>query len=311
MDSAEQSSDKPDLLGLVRWQIYRACVQTFFAIRFGPEYLRTKASLLSRITTHKPFRLDQGAELELHLLTCHRDIYLCLWALASWYGIGERQDRLCIHDDGTLTEIDRTHLLRLFPGCRIITRREADRVASVFLGDFPNIRCFRRLHKLAPKLLDTYLFAHTKRIILMDSDVFTFSSMLDIESFIPDSGNIFMGDYQLAFSVGRSAFEQLNALGAHIPLNSGFGILELLTIRLERIESILKTYPELMRHVWGEQTLFAILSSDSLVRQFPNDFVVARGRGISGVRLKHYVSLARGFAYVEGVRALTKALFDT
>ncbi|HEY0758736.1 MAG TPA: hypothetical protein VGD59_05725 [Acidisarcina sp.] len=228
-----------------------------------------------------------------------------MWAIYSWFALGKRHDALCIHDDGTLSELDCSTLCYLFPGSRLITKREADDVASVHLTSFPHILSLRKDNKLAMKLIDVRLFATTSRVVLLDSDAFTFGDMGDLENLCVGNSNAFMADCQFAFSLTKEGFAKLNALTSYIPINSGFGYIHKDSINLPAIESILEVAPEIRtQDYWTEQTLYALLSSDYGIKLLGPEFRVARGAGLDGIRLKHYVSMTRGFAYVEGIPRL-------
>src|SRR6266849_1835838 len=111
------------------------------------------------------FLPDPKSRLEIHMLTCRNHVTLALWALASWYGIGRRRDRLCIHDDGTLSQGDYRLFTAMFPGCRVVSKKEADEVAAARLHNFPRVRAFRNFTNLSMKLLDVAFLGSAQEFV--------------------------------------------------------------------------------------------------------------------------------------------------
>ncbi len=91
---------------------------------------------------------------KLHIVTSSDEFVLSLWALASWYLVSGRHDRLCIHDDGTLLDFHCSIFRRLFTGSRSIRRSLADSQLIEVLNGQPLTIAFRVGCLPALKLLD-------------------------------------------------------------------------------------------------------------------------------------------------------------
>lgn len=294
-----------------QWAVYAAYRNLRFALQHGVNYLFSKANATRQLKRIGCRYLSSRSAFEVHLVTCHRDIPLALWALASWYGVGHRSDPVVIHDDGSLTPPDYESIRAMFPEARIISRSEADDIVATELSRFPAIRTYRALSPLAIKLIDVPLMSACERFILMDSDVFTFSSLSNLETRLPASGNSFLRDYQFALTVGRDVFVRFAAENGYLPINTGFAVIERQTLDPDCLEHALTVCPDIYASPsWAEQTLYALLSSRRGTHFLGPDFVVAQGQCLENVKVKHYVSLCRGFAYVEGVPQLSRLLFQ-
>jgi hypothetical protein len=117
-----------------------------------------------------------------------------------------------------------------------------------------------------------------------------------------------MRDFQHALKLDRSRFEEFSCGSVYLPVNTGFGRVKRGTLDLDRVEFILKTAPEILGSPWTEQTLYALLSAPCGVTLLGPQFVVCRGFGLNGTKLKHYVGITRRLAYVEGIPTIQAAL---
>jgi hypothetical protein len=293
---------------MLQWKAFVAYLVARFYATHGIEYLSAKLFGVREVLRFGPFFLDRNAPLELHILTCRKDALLCLWALASWYGIGERQDRLCIHEDGSFLADDCDIFQRMFPGCRIVTRREADDIAAQNLSRFPRTRALRKVRTTAMKLLDFAFFSSNEDFLLMDSDVLTFGSMEGLDCCLRAVSNVFMKDNQYALALDRPTFDRLGCGPVYVPANSGLGRVKYGTLDIDRVEFILKEAPEILESLWTEQTLYALLSVRFGITLFGPEFNVSRGFGLEGIRFKHYAGITKRLAYVEGLPLTASAL---
>jgi hypothetical protein len=297
-----------ELLVDIQWRLFQKYIVARFYLTHGIPYLAAKFFGVHDVLEFGPFFPNSEAPLALHVLTCSDHFLLCLWALASWYGIGKRQDRLCIHEDGTLLREQCEIFSRMFPGCTIVRKTDADEVAARNLHDFPNTVLFRNTHGTAMKLLDFAFFSGDEDYLLMDSDVLTLGSMEGLDTHLSAPRNLFMRDFQYAFKLDKARFEQFSRGSAYLPVNTGFGRVKRGTLDLERVEFILKTAPEIWGSPWTEQTLYALLSDTCGVSLLGPEFVVCRGFAVAGIKLKHYVGITRRLAYVEGMPLIRSIL---
>lgn len=245
--------------------------------------------------------LKSSSSIEIHILTSNTDAELATWALCSWYGIGRRTDALCIHDDGSLQRWQCNRFRKLFPGCRIIGRRDADKLVYRELSDYPELINFRKMNNLSIKVLDFFFFANTNKFVILDSDILTFSPLNDIDEWLAESGNIFLRDYHKAFSMDVAGFKSLRAARMYKRINTGFGVVDISTLNLARASDAIAAMNCDRHPYWAEQTLYAVLSRSIGVRLLDPEFCVARTTGLAGIKMKHYVWKTRDLAWSEGI----------
>ena len=117
--------------------------------------------------------------------------------------LGRSADALClrIHDDGSLTDLDRERLTAGLPGSVVVSPAEADEVVSARLAAYPECRAFRTRSVLARKLFDVPLLS-TGPFVFCDSDVWWFQPFEGLAVFSDASTKlVFMRDNQEAYSL--------------------------------------------------------------------------------------------------------------
>jgi hypothetical protein len=312
-ENGTQSVHRPstvwnDLPYAAHWNFFKNYLLMRFYATCGIKYLTTKLFRTREVLKFGPFSLDDKAPFELHILTSKSDVQLCLWALASWYGLGKRSDRLCIHEDGSISPQDCHVFRRMFPGCRIVTKSEADEVAAQKLNSHPRVKSYRDKFNAAMKLLDFAFFSSTKDFLLMDSDVLTLGSVEGIDGCLAGARNVFMTDIQYALTLSRSRFEELGCGQVFLPVNTGFGKVLGGTLDLDRVDFILERAPEILVSAQAEQTLYALLSAPFGVKLLGPEFNICCGFGVKNTTMKHYVTSTRRLAYVEGIPTVQAGL---
>jgi hypothetical protein len=154
------------------------------------------------------------------------------------------------------------------------------------------------------KLFDFFFWGETTKFIILDSDVLVFDSLEQIENSLSLSGNTFLEDYQHAFCITKAEFQSFASLEAYQRVNSGLAIINRSVLDLALVERFLSTVSYQTRIWWAEQTLFTILSAREGINLLDSSHLVARGPGLEGIRLKHYVWKTRPLAYSEGIPAV-------
>lgn len=129
-------------------------------------YLR----FLLRITLRRRARFRPEGRLEVHSLVDHRSVVLYLIAVTS-LARHLPSAAVTVHDDGTLTRVDRLLLRWRVPGIRIVARDEADALVERELAGFPHVLAARRDNVRLRQLVDYFVLASTGLVIGMDSDV--------------------------------------------------------------------------------------------------------------------------------------------
>jgi hypothetical protein len=244
---------------------------------------------------------------EIHVLTSRQDWLNLIWTLKSFYAASRQKYELCIHDDGSLDEPARSGLSKHFPSARIIDRDAADREVLPTLEDFPRCRSFRESNHLAPKLFDFRHYLRSDRMLLLDSDVLFFRRPDELLRRIEDPAyrqNTVNADVATGYTVDPVAAGA--QFGIEVPerFNSGLGVINRASLRLEWIEEFLG-FPGILGHFWRiEQTLFALLSARYGVELLPDEYRVSLARGTENCVAKHYVGAVRHLMYAEGMRKL-------
>ncbi len=88
--------------------------------------------------------------------------------------------------------------------------------------------------------------------------------------------------------------------------NSGLGLIQRDSLRLDWIEEFLGV-PGILGHFWRiEQTLFALCSSRFGVELLPPEYDVYLARGLGNRPSRHYVGAIRHLMYREGMPRLVR-----
>jgi len=161
--------------------------KAFFEYHQGFDYLKQRYLYAPKILKHsspleKPVNID---DLSIHILSCHRDIVMLCWSLASFYSVAEFSADLHIHSDGSLTRSDRDAIKRLFPSADIINPENFEALYRDNFDPYPLIKKFRfKIPKyfLMKKLIDPFFVSHKKNILIIDSDLAWFRHPEKIES---------------------------------------------------------------------------------------------------------------------------------
>lgn len=107
---------------------------------------------------------------QLRTLLCHRDVGLALNCLASAVQFSADPVEVVIHEDGSLTQDDRSRLSQRLPGCRFLDRVDMNDVMASRLSRHPHAREFRQGSVWGLKLLDVVL-AEPGFCFYVDSDI--------------------------------------------------------------------------------------------------------------------------------------------
>lgn len=153
---------------------YRAPFRyVYFRYVIAPKIYKVK-QLFERTITHSDFSI--------HMLTCHRDILIALWSLASFYRYSNVRGHLTIHDDGTLTKADRAHIKRLFPDVHIESVSDFMQFHGSSLDAYPEVKKFRKVYTKfqSKKLVDVYTLRKGRIILFLDSDLLWFQNPEEI-----------------------------------------------------------------------------------------------------------------------------------
>lgn len=265
-----------------------------------------------RILQTPPVTQTNNLTCEIHVLTSDNDYLNLLWALKSFYKASGRSYALCIHDDGSLTEKGRDVLQGHFPQARLINRAPSDAEMAERLRPFPRAAEFRRTNHLAPKVFDFIAHLQSERMFLLDSDVLFFEEPKVLLERLENSDyrlNSVNSDVESAYTVEPNEVEKLTGVRLIERFNSGLGVIQRDSMRLDWIEEFL-ALPGIVGHFWRiEQTLYALCSSRFGTELLPAEYNVRLSSGIDGSPSRHYVGSIRHLMYGEGISHLVRAGF--
>lgn len=261
-----------------------------------------------RILGTDPVRDTSDKTCEIHVLTSAADWLNCMWTLKSFYAMSGRKYALCIHEDGSLAEADVDNLQKHFPDARIIRRTDADAHMDEALRMFPRSLKFRQTNRLAPKLFDFAVYLESDRMGLFDSDLLFFAEPTAFLEKVEDANyklNIFNADCNDSYSISPERVRELMRHDLTPRINSGFGLVQRDSLKVEWVEEYLAMPEVLEGHWWRiEQTLIALCSSRYGAELLPEEYTLRLERGIGSRPFRHYVGGIRHLMYSEGMRAL-------
>jgi hypothetical protein len=233
-----------------------------------------------------------------------------LWALKSFYLVSGRRYRLCIHEDGTLDGAAVDALRHHFPDSRVVRRAEADERALGLEQSYPRVAAFRSKHPLSLKICDFMPFLDAERLLVFDSDLLFFREPTALLQRIEDPGyrlSSFNEDIDSAYAIEPGAVREHLDLDLVPRFNSGLGLAQPDSIRLDWLEEFLALPGLLEGHFWRiEQTLFALCASRHGVELLPPEYRVSLDKGIEDRPMRHYVGAIRHRMYSEGISWLVR-----
>lgn len=270
-----------------------------------------REAIADRILNMAPLPVPEtsASGISIHLLTNRKDWKLAAWSLASFLKACDRRFPAVIHDDGTLEPGQGASLQRLFPGIRLIWRRDADRIMREALAGRPRSLEFRFRYNNSIKLFDPWMVAGAKDIFSLDSDLIFFRKPAHLLEWVdgPRAINRWNEDVQSAYTLTP---EQAKAhLGVDlIPrINSGLGAVAGRSMDWGFVERALEN-PDAFSHHWRiEQTMFALLSCKYGVGMLPKDYRIDISRDLEidgSIVNRHYVGIVRDLMYTQGMKRL-------
>lgn len=248
-----------------------------------------------------------------HILCGREQFTLLLWMLASWFHFTERNWKVVVHDDGTLTEEHKVRLSSCLPDARLVWTKEGDAAVAERLACYPRCRAYREQHPLARKIFDIPMMADTGRFILLDADVLFFKKPVEMLDWVDEktSGCWFNEDAAEASPVSEEEAKRVLKIDPWPKVNSGVCLLNKAAIELVFCERVLAETSLSRGHPWRiEQTLFALCATRyGKGGLLPKTYEVSLGRNRRADAVaRHYVGTVRYRFYAEGVRSLKKAL---
>ena len=123
-----------------------------------------------------PISVPTDGATRLYVATCERDLLQTIWSVGSLqFWLAEKLP-VIFQSDGSMTPETQAMLTAKFPGCRIVGKEEANKIADAKLEKYPLCRVYRQAGPclFARKLFDAFFHAGNSRILTMDSDILFF-----------------------------------------------------------------------------------------------------------------------------------------
>lgn len=124
--------------------------------------------LFAGILRTPPIPVSVASPYEIHALLCHRDVNMFLTSAKSFLRFCPAM-AVTVHDDGSLTTVDKGRVHKHLPGIKIIDRALSDRAMHDLLP--PAAFEQRQRHLFLMKLFDFNHFHKGTHTILLDSDI--------------------------------------------------------------------------------------------------------------------------------------------
>jgi hypothetical protein len=151
--------------------------------------------LFNEILKTPCFECNPDAEVEIHSLTCHRDLNIYLLAIKSFLRF-YNDVAVIVHDDGSLNNKDILMLKKHIKNIKIITKKEADEKVNLFLKNKPNCKYFRNICPIAKQLFDYTVLSKNKKIISLDSDIIFLKKPDEVIKWIKNKTNLIIYNYE-------------------------------------------------------------------------------------------------------------------
>lgn len=168
--------------------------KAFFVYRAGWRYIYNRWFLAAKIKKNQASleRPTTNSDLSVHILTCHRDAVITVWALASWYAASQQIGQLYIHNDGSLISSDTEMLKKCFPSAQLIDSRTVTSVYAERLAAYPVLAEARKSypHFSFKKLVDPLVVSSASMRLIIDSDVIWFQGPKEVDAAIAEGGHI-------------------------------------------------------------------------------------------------------------------------
>lgn len=267
------------------------------------------------VTTPAAFRLigrPTGPEVpeSLHLLLSAQTWDMGILAAISFEFFTERRWQVVVHEDGTVTAEQRKTIERFLPGCRFVTRAEADASAEKELAEHPLCLSQRRSHVFMLKFFDLSAFAPSERFVYLDSDIIFFRRANEIIEWA-DSGRHecwFNEDTRETYCSPRAEIEETMGISPWRSVNAGLCLVTKRALSLDLSESLLAAFDGRARHpMFYEQTLWAInAGAFNYGGLLPRTYEISWGLlRKPGCICRHYVGPpAKDLLFIEGAHSL-------
>jgi hypothetical protein len=261
--------------------------------------------------------------LEVHNLVCHRDISIALICLKSLLATSQEKLQIVVHDDGSLTDEDKTCIRAQLPDSILVSRDQADHELAIVLDGLPTIRKARLKLPHLLKVLDVPMLCRSDNVCFVDSDVLFLRAhrgLFEISKTRSACAR-FMLDIRTCHGFRLKDFWPLGPVSPIARLNSGLFCIKRNVIDFDWVEAVCSRVglPQILQHrSWFEQGLWAAIAARvgcemidrsqiataEVASQIPQDPIALHF--ITPVRalLEHYIQRVQASRSAEGIRSV-------
>jgi hypothetical protein len=261
--------------------------------------------------------------LEVHNLVCHRDISIALICLKSLLATSQEKLQIVVHDDGSLTDEDKTCIRAQLPDSILVSRDQADHELAIVLDGLPTIRKARLKLPHLLKVLDVPMLCRSDNVCFVDSDVLFLRAhrgLFEISKTRSACAR-FMLDIRTCHGFRLKDFWPLGPVCPIARLNSGLFCIKRNVIDFDWVEAVCSRVglPQILQHrSWFEQGLWAAIAARvgcemidrsqiataEVASQIPQDPIALHF--ITPVRalLEHYIQRVQASRSAEGIRSV-------
>ncbi len=249
--------------------------------------------------------------LSIHILTCHRDLIMAVWSLASFYLNSTVIGQLYIHNDGSLTNKDKQILKKFFPSSKIIEPFIKTKYYISELKKYQIINDFRNKYSndlFIKKIIDSFFITSAKFYLLFDTDILWIKNpkliwqqleSLSSESFMIDGKK---SRCYVNFEDGTKLSDKLASLNAGIIFYSKDNF------NLNKLSEYLNKFnTKRLRNFYFIEQAGHAYSLENL-NKLPSDKYTIQDEISNEVVAKHYTSPRRPLFYIEGIDCIKNKL---
>jgi hypothetical protein len=203
--------------------------------------------------------------LEVHNLVCHRDISITLICLKSLLATSQEKLQIVVHDDGSLTDEDKTCIRAQLPDSILVSRDQADHELAIVLDGLPTLREARLKLPHLLKVLDVPMLCRCDNVCFVDSDVLFLRAhrgLFEISKTRSACAR-FMLDIRTCHGFRLKDFWPLGPVSPIARLNSGLFCIKRNVIDFDWVEAVCSRVglPQILQHrSWFEQGLWAAIA---------------------------------------------------
>lgn len=264
-----------------------------------PEIRSGFRPLLDKLEPLPPFRENLY---EIHMLCGKRDLDMGIWASWSIMRFLDGCAKLYVHSDGSLTAEDESIWRKIIGEIVVVNRHESDRTVEAALGSTTkHLYKWRCGNWASAQLVDVHFFGEAPTLLIMDSDVLTFSTPKEVVDALtsPNPRFAWCRDLRNAYSATPEILAEVTGRNLPPRLCAGFLVSPRLKpadfLELDRQMELIDQDPRVeINHYWSCQTYYAMIAAGFDGSQPLSDlYSNTDGKTGAGQVLRHYVGIPK------------------